>query len=135
MTDTPLAQFVNQSFINVETYRKNGVAVKTPLWFYQDGNNLFIRTGPDSGKVKRIRHNPSVKIAPCKSNGELLGSWIAGKAHLITDIAEDDRINRLFSEKYGLQKALFDASGKLSGRSLIAVAIVVQPELQPTSQS
>jgi PPOX class probable F420-dependent enzyme len=135
MTVTPLAQFVNQSFINVETYRKNGMAVKTTVWFYQDGENFFIRTGPESGKVKRIRHNASVQIAPCKMNGALLGIWIAGKAQLITDKAEDDRINRLFSKKYGIQKALFDAAGKLSGRSLIAVTIVVQPELQPTCQS
>jgi PPOX class probable F420-dependent enzyme len=135
MTVTPLAQFANQSFISVETYRKSGAAVKTPVWFYQDGENFFIRTGTESGKVKRIRHNASVQIAPCKMDGTLLGSWIAGKAQLITEKAEDDRINRLFSKKYGIQKALFDAAGKLSGRSLITVTIVVQSEPQPTSQS
>jgi len=135
MTDTQLAQFANQSYINIETYRKNGEAVKTPVWFFQEGNNFYIRTGPNSGKVKRIRRNASVQIASCKNNGALLGSWINAKAQLISDSADAVRINRLFSKKYGFQKTLFDAAGKLTRSPLITLVIVVEPELQPVSLS
>ena len=135
MTDTQLEQFANQSYLNIETYRKNGEAVKTPVWFYQEGNNFYIRTGPESGKVKRIQRNASVQIASCKNNGALLGSWINAKAQFVSDSTDADRINRLFSKKYGFQKTLFDVVGKLSRQPLITMVIVVQPELQPAYQS
>jgi len=32
----------NHQYINVETFRKNGVCVKTPLWFAQDDDRLVV---------------------------------------------------------------------------------------------
>lgn len=50
-----LAQFAHQNYLNFETFRKSGGSVKTPVWFVQDGDKLFVRTANSSGKVKRIR--------------------------------------------------------------------------------
>jgi len=49
--------FTSQQYLNLETFRKNGAAVKTPVWFVQDGDAIFVRTLANSGKVKRIRNN------------------------------------------------------------------------------
>lgn len=43
---TLLQQFENQQFLNLETFRKNGIGVKTPVWFVQDGETLYVRTPP-----------------------------------------------------------------------------------------
>jgi len=64
-----VTSFKKQKYLNLETLRKSGVGVRTPVWFVQDGNVLFVRTIADSGKVKRIRNNPQVNIAPCKVDG------------------------------------------------------------------
>lgn len=70
---TSLDQLTQQQYMNLETFCKSGVGVKTPVWFVQDGDTIFVRTVANSGKVKRIRNNGLVNIAPCKANGFLLG--------------------------------------------------------------
>ena len=46
--------FKDYQYINVETFRKNGKGVKTPVWFVNDANTLAVRTESSSGKMKRI---------------------------------------------------------------------------------
>ena len=48
-------QFKDKKYLNLETYRKNGQVMPTPVWFVQDGEVFYVRTGANSGKVKRIR--------------------------------------------------------------------------------
>ena len=66
----PFNQLKEAKFLNLETFRKNGNGVKTPVWFVQEGEVLYVRTIADSGKVKRIRNNQQVNVAPCKANGD-----------------------------------------------------------------
>ena len=66
---TLTSQFENQRFIALETYRKNGTPVITPLGFVQDGATLYVRTTADSGKVKRIRNNSRVRVVPGTAYG------------------------------------------------------------------
>jgi hypothetical protein len=116
---TSISQFDRHNFINLETFRKNGQGVCTPVWFDQQGNVIFVWTQASSGKVKRIRRNPSVRIAPCTANGSLLGDWVAGQASIQPD-AEIPLVNRRFRRKYGLQKLFFDLLGGFS-KSKIAI--------------
>ena len=51
----PIAQFAKKQYLNLETFRKNGDGVKTPVWFAQEGESLYVMTIPTSGKAKRIR--------------------------------------------------------------------------------
>jgi uncharacterized protein len=37
-------------YINLETYRRNGQAVATPVWFTIDGNKIFVVTRSEPGK-------------------------------------------------------------------------------------
>ena len=112
MSENP-QQFQNQAFLNLETFRKNGSGVKTPVWFVEDQERFYVRTVADSWKVKRMRKNPQVRVVPCKVQGEPLGEWVPARARLIDDKDQEKEINRLFNRKYGLQKRMFDLLGKL----------------------
>ena len=57
-----LAQFSNQKYVNLETYRKNGQSVQTPVWFVIDNVQIYIRTYGNSGKINRAKKNPRVRI-------------------------------------------------------------------------
>ena len=108
-----LQQFQDQSFLNLETFYKDGRGVKTPVWFVQDGEKLYVRTVADSWKVKRVRNNSEVKIVPCKSQGQPIGEWVPAQAQIITDQTRAEEINQLLTKKYGMQKRAFDLMGKL----------------------
>jgi hypothetical protein len=63
--------FNGQQFLNLETRRKSGVKVQSPVWFVEDDGVLYIRTQSNSGKVKRIRNNARVRVAACDARGGL----------------------------------------------------------------
>ncbi len=114
------SQFNKQQYLNIETYRKNGEGVRTPVWFVQDGNCLYVRTMAESGKVKRIRNHPLVKIAPCKVNGNVTGEWVPTTAQVVTDEGAEQKVDRLLDRKYGLMKKLFGLSSAYQkGKSVI----------------
>lgn len=113
MSDKLTENFKNHQYINVETFRKNGVGVKTPVWFAQDGDTLVVRTESTSGKMKRIRNNAHVRIAPCDARGGLLGEWVEARAEIISEKSENEKVNRLVNRKYGLIKRFFDLMGKM----------------------
>ena len=75
-----LDQFQKQKYLNLETFRKNGESMKTPVWFVQDGETIYVQTVANSGKVKRIRNNGRVNIAPCKMDGTPAGTWVPANA-------------------------------------------------------
>src|SRR5882762_11436190 len=84
--------FAGQKYLNLETFKKNGTGVKTPVWFAEDPSagldssdaKLYVYTIGVSGKVKRIRNNPRVKIAPCDVRGRVLGEWVEARVAILT---------------------------------------------------
>jgi PPOX class probable F420-dependent enzyme len=98
-----LLQFAGEKYINLETYRKNGQGVRTPVWFIEDddGGILYVRTSDDSGKYKRIRNNPSVQLAPCNIRGSIKGDWVKGEAR-ITGEEEKLKALKMLEKKYGM---------------------------------
>lgn len=108
-----MAEFENlvkQQYINVETFRKSGEGVRTPVWFVQEGNAVYVHTIADSGKAKRIRRNPQVNIAPCKMDGTVVGDWVPASARELLDEKTNQKVDKLLDKKYGLMKKLFGFS-------------------------
>ena len=62
-----------QKYISLATFRKNGLVVNTPVWFAEQGEKLYVMTRSDSGKYKRIRNNPQIKVAACTMGGKITG--------------------------------------------------------------
>lgn len=122
---TALEPFQRQKFLNLETFRKSGEGMKTPVWFVQEGETLFVRTVANSGKVKRIRNNGNVKIAPCEMDGTLLGDWAPAVAREVKDKETGRRVDRLLGKKYGVQKTMFALASAVQGRKYTVLEIKV----------
>jgi len=114
--DKKLKQFEGKSFLNLESFRRNGLGVKTPVWFTQDGKTVYVRTLANSGKVKRIRNNGSIHIVPCEANGSPTGEWIMAQAVEVTDAETAELVQGLLEKKYGaIQVTAFAAATALRG--------------------
>ncbi len=117
--------FDHQQYLNLETFRKNGMGVRTPVWFVEDSGTLFVRTDVTSGKVKRIRNHQQVHFAPCKMDGTLLGDWIEASARLVNDPEMERKVDRLLGKKYGLMKTLFGLASSIQGRKNTIIEIKI----------
>jgi uncharacterized protein len=126
-----IAQFAGAKYLNLETFRKTGVAVRTPVWFAQNelhgaptSTVFYIYSKADAGKVKRIRNNPRGRIAPCTLRGDVRGTWIEGRAR----ICEDDEAahgQQLLTQKYGLLKTLGDFFSRLMLHKQTVIAVEI----------
>ena len=119
-----MVQFSSQRYVNLETYRKDGRGVRTPLWFVERDSVLYMRTPAASAKVKRIRNNPQVRVVPCDVSGNPKGEWIDGEALLIP-AEEAEWVNQLVKHKYGLFKRLIDLRSRLKGTRYAVIAVRV----------
>lgn len=114
--------FVKERYINLETFKKNGESVRTPVWFVIDGERLCIRTPPKSGKAKRIRNVRRVRVVPCRYNGEAVGEWVEGRARP-ADPGESSIASRMLNRKYNVQKWIMDMLAAAIGRKYVVFVI------------
>ena len=124
------AQFEGAKYFSLETFRKTGAGVRTPVWFAEDPaspsrvTRFYVYTLPDSGKVKRIRNNAKVRINPCTMRGDLRGAWVEARARLCSG-EEAAKGQALLNDKYGLPKRIGDFFSRLRGRVQCVLAIEV----------
>ena len=99
--ENKLEPFLDQKYINLETYKKDGTPISTPVWFVIDKNLIYVITRESTGKVKRLRNNQNVRIVPCSFKGEPKNEWVKGAAENITG-EEADKVIKLRKKKYGM---------------------------------
>jgi uncharacterized protein len=102
-------------YLSLTTYRKNGDAVATPVWLVRDGDELNVITQMNSGKVKRIRNNPNVLLAPCDARGRLKGDAVAGTATLL-DADRSRQVAKHITQRYGLLGRILMWRGERAAR-------------------
>jgi PPOX class probable F420-dependent enzyme len=95
---TDSTTLAKEPFINVTTFKRNGTAVATPVWCVGKNGSLLVFSEADSGKVKRIRHDPHVSVAPCNFRGKPHGPAVEADAAVVADTAE---VEALLTRKYG----------------------------------
>lgn len=89
------------------TYRRTGAAVPTPVWAARRGDVLYVRTERSSGKVKRLRRDPRLLVAPCTISGKPLGAPLEASAAVLS--GEEERLaERVLASRYGLGRELFE---------------------------
>jgi uncharacterized protein len=120
-----ISQFLNQKYINLETYRRNGQAVLTTVWFVMDAGTIYIRTDMNSGKVKRIKNNPNIRITPSGARGQLKGKWIEGKIKMAGSL-ELEHANQLLEQKYGIQGKIIRVFNKIRNTRPTVLSIQIQ---------
>ncbi len=96
-----LEHFLDQKYINLETYKKDGTPIRTPVWFVIDKNLIYVITRDSTGKVKRLGNNQNVRIVPCSFKGEPKNEWVKGAAEKIRG-EEADKVIKLRKKKYGM---------------------------------
>ena len=128
--DKTLQQFEGKSYMNIETFRKNGQGVKTPVWFVEDGASLRIWTFAGAGKIKRIRRDGTVRITPSDASGTPLGEWMPAHASADDSTESVQYVEKLMRKKYGWQFTIFNGLGKLR-KSKSAVLKVDVTEARP----
>jgi PPOX class probable F420-dependent enzyme len=120
-----ISQFLNQKYINLETYRRNGQAVRTTVWFVMDAGTIYIRTDMNSGKVKRIKNNPNIRITPSGARGQLKGKWIEGKIKMAGSLELEHAI-QLLEQKYGIQGKIIRIFNKIRNTRPTVLSIQIQ---------
>jgi PPOX class probable F420-dependent enzyme len=114
---TGLNDFADQRYLSLETFRRSGEGVRTPVWFaaasHPDGDlRLYVYSGADAGKTKRITRSAAVRIAPCTVRGTITGAWVEARASVVTD-DEFDRGMQLLNRKYWPWKSMLDLLSRL----------------------
>ena len=122
-----LSQFDGENVISVETYRKNGTPVRTPVWFLKESDRLVVHTGGGSGKVKRIRGNPKVRVAPSKFRGEPKAEFVDARAEVVSDPDTVDMYYSLIYKKYGLMGSLTKLMQRFSRSKINDVILFITP--------
>ncbi|HZP22716.1 MAG TPA: PPOX class F420-dependent oxidoreductase [Terriglobales bacterium] len=124
MTQDSIAQFADAKYLSLETFRKSGVGVRTPVWFAQlpERAIFYVYSEANAGKVKRIRNNPKVRVAPCNFRGDLGGAWVDARAR-ICDAEEASVCQQLLRRKYGWLKIAGDWFGRIMRHQNAMLAI------------
>jgi PPOX class probable F420-dependent enzyme len=113
------------TYVSLTTFRRNGEAVVTPVGCVAEAGVLYMLTPPDTGKVKRVRHNGRAVVAPCGMRGTVpAGSPSAeGVARVLGD-AETDRVRYLMMRRIFVYRLVRMADGVLRRkRPLVAPAV------------
>jgi PPOX class probable F420-dependent enzyme len=119
--------FEKQYYLTIETFRKNGQGVKTPVWFIQEGESLYVWTQTRTGKVKRLRNNRNVRIVPSTILGNPLGEWRAAYVTISETPEVVKHVIDLMKKKYGILFYIFSFLGGLHN-NLDYTALKIQPQ-------
>jgi uncharacterized protein len=123
MTAATWKQLGDEKYISLETYRRDGTPVRTALWFAANpsGNEFYISTPASSGKVKRLRRYPRVRVAACDFSGNVKGEWLEAEARFCEG-EEAKRAGRLLDRKYP-SKIVFNVAAFLFRRKRALIAL------------
>jgi PPOX class probable F420-dependent enzyme len=89
------------------TFRRDGTPVPTPVWAAEADGRLYVRSERAAGKIKRLRRDPRVLVAPCTVRGKPLGSPFEATARTMSS-REEPIAEQALSRRYGLGRALFE---------------------------
>jgi PPOX class probable F420-dependent enzyme len=120
-----------EPYISLATFRRSGVAVKTPVWFARSEDRYYVFSEAKAGKVKRLRNDPRIRVAPCTVRGRVTGEWIDGRARRVEDAATVEAAYRALRRKYGWQMRLADFFSKLAGRYDARAILELELDAQP----
>lgn len=92
-------RFTDERNVLLTTYRRDGTPVSTPVHIAVVGDIAYVRTFDPSGKLKWLRRNPDVEIAPCTVRGRVTGPKMRATARIL-DGEESARAARALAGKY-----------------------------------
>lgn len=88
------------------SYRRDGTPVPTPLWFGVEEGRMYFRTGAATSKLKRLRRDPEVLVAPSTGRGRPVGPPFVGRARIL-DRSEELKAERAIRSNYRWFRRLY----------------------------
>jgi hypothetical protein len=116
----------SEKHICLVTLKRDGTAVETAVWFAEADGKLYLRTIANSGKVKRIRNHPRVRLAPCTITGKVTGPWIDAHARLLNPSDPLIQVaNLALDTKYGDERRDMTRLMEEQGKELVYIEVDV----------
>jgi PPOX class probable F420-dependent enzyme len=110
----------------IVTFRRSGDPVATPMWFGLHVGRVYVRSLGDAGKVKRLRNDPHIRLAPCRLRGTPTGRFAEGVGRILpaeeTEVAE-----AALDRHYGMRRRLYEGLGSMLGVRTVYI------EMTPTT--
>jgi PPOX class probable F420-dependent enzyme len=98
-------RFVRQRVVLLTTFRRDGIPVGTPVNIAVEGGKAFVRTYDKAGKMKRLRRNPEVEVAPSTLLGKPTGPATRARARILTG-DEAEQASRAISRKHPITQGV-----------------------------
>jgi PPOX class probable F420-dependent enzyme len=122
-----LEPFVDQKTVLLTTYKRDGTGVSTPVHIAVDGDRAFVRTWDTTWKLKRIRNNPEVRVAPCTAGGRPTGPAILARARVLGG-DESEYAAEMLARKYPiLHGVLIPRFHRLRGNQTMHIELTPLP--------
>ncbi len=102
--------FKDHKYCVLVTYKRSGEFVPTPVWFGLSNGALYVRSEASAAKVRRIRNDSRVRVAPCTARGRPLGPPAEGRARVLQGPAEEQRAEVALQANYGSGRRLYKAT-------------------------
>jgi PPOX class probable F420-dependent enzyme len=84
-----------------------------------------MRTGAQTYKVKRIRNNPKVRVAPSTFKGKLRGDWVEGVAR-VYNAADMEWVNKLSKHRNGWFKRFVDFRNRFKSVQFVVIEVAFE---------
>ena len=118
-----LQELGNTQFIGLETFRKDGAGVTTPVWVAGENNKIYAWTEANSWKIKRIRNNKNVRVCASDSRGPPQSEWLEVTAQILDTPEEEKAMQARLNKKYGFQFKMFHLMGRIRRNSHVVIEI------------
>jgi PPOX class probable F420-dependent enzyme len=105
------------------TYKRSCEAVRTPVWFGLGDGKLYVRSEAAAAKVKRIRNDPHVRIAPCTVRGKPLGPPAEGLGRALERSGDEEQAEAALRHNYGLGRKIYERAGGALGTETVYLEI------------
>jgi uncharacterized protein len=115
-------EFPGHKHCLVVTYRRSGEAVPTPVWFGIADDRIYFRSEERVGKIRRIRANDRVLVAPCDSRGKPLGSGVEARARILP-AEQEERAEAAIQSNFGLGRRVYESAAMSVGPTGVYVEV------------
>jgi uncharacterized protein len=108
-TASDLSGLRGHEYAVLVTFRRDGTAVPTPVWFaLLDDRRFVTATEKRTAKMRRIRHNPRVRVFPSDPRGKPLGAGVEGTAHILESAGEREAAEAALDRHYGRKRRIYE---------------------------
>jgi PPOX class probable F420-dependent enzyme len=125
--EAAIGRLDRESYINLATFRRDGRAVETPVWFAVRDGKLYVFSEAKAGKMKRLRNDARLRLAACNVRGKVHGDWHEGAGNRVDDAESVAIAYDALLAKYGwlmrLTNFVSRLTGRIEGRAIIEIEL------------